>query len=141
LNGKIHCPAKELMKKNKGKFKIKFSAKDRLASVSKLPFLKLIYLSIFLNVFTMLGILLLKKNISPELPLFYGLPEGESQIASNEELIIPSMISLLVILINITISSVLQNEFLKRVLIIVSLIITLLGLTTTLEIFFLIGSF
>lgn len=129
------------MKKNKGKFKIKFSAKDRLASVSKLPFLKLIYLSIFLNVFTMLGILLLKKNISPELPLFYGLPEGESQIASNEELIIPSMISLLVILINITISSVLQNEFLKRVLIIVSLIITLLGLTTTLEIFFLIGSF
>lgn len=131
------------MKKNKKKvkFKIKFSAKDKLVNVSKLPFLKLIYISILLNVMTMLVILFLKKQIAPEIPLFYGLPEGNSQIATNEELIIPSMISLLVILTNITISAVLQNEFLKKVLIIVSLIITLLSLTTTLEIFFLIGNF
>jgi hypothetical protein len=125
----------------KKKFKVRFSAKSKMANIAKLPFLKLIYVSIAINVATIIGILSFKRFIPPEIPLFYGLPEGNAQVATNEELIIPSMVSLLVVLINISLSSLIQNEYLKRTLIIVSLIISLLSLITTLEIAFLVGSF
>lgn len=125
----------------KKKFKASFLGKNKIASIVKLPFLRLIYFSIVINVITIAGILLFKRFIPPEVPLYYGLPEGNNQVAASQELIIPSMVSLLVVLVNISLASLLQNEYLKRTLIIVSLIITLLSLITTLEIVFLVGSF
>lgn len=125
----------------KKKFKGRFLSKNKIVNISKLPHLQLIYYSIVTNVIVILGVLLLKKYIPPEIPLYYGLPEGNNQIATAEELIIPSMAALVIILINISIASVIQNEYLKRALIIVSLVITLLSLITTLEIVFLVGSF
>lgn len=126
---------------SKNNFKFKLSAKNKIAGISKLPYLKLVYIAIGVNTAVILGILIFQNLIPPEVPLFYGLPEGNTQVANSEELIIPSMISLLVILTNISVSSILQNDYLKRVLIIVSIIITLLSLITTLEILYLVGNF
>jgi hypothetical protein len=124
----------------KKKFKIRYQPKNKLENITKLPFLKLVYLSIAINVVVIVAVLVFKKYIPPQVPVFYGLPEGENQLANMEELIIPSMASLLVILINISLASLLKNDYLKRTMIIVSLTISLLSLITTLEIVFLVGS-
>jgi hypothetical protein len=123
------------------KFKIRFLPKNKVVDITKLPFLNLIYLSILINVGVIIAVLFLGNFIPPKVPLFYGLPEGENQLGTGYQLIIPSMVSLLVILINISLASLLANDFLKRSLIIVSLIISLLSLITTLEIVFLVGNF
>jgi hypothetical protein len=125
----------------KRKFKIHYNPKNKITNITKLPFLNLVYLSILINVGVIVTLLLLKRYIPPEVPIFYGLPEGKNQLGSMEQLIIPSMVSLMVILVNISTASLLQNDYLKRVLIIVSLIITLLSLITSVEITLLIGSF
>jgi len=125
----------------KSTFRLRFPTKKSAENISRLPYISLLYTSIVLNVSVILGILSLKMFIPPEVPLFYGLPEGQAQVASREELIIPSMVSLMVTLINISLASLLQNEFLKRSLIIVSLVIALLSLITTFEIVLLVGSF
>lgn len=130
------------MKKNSKKsFKFKLPNKSKLSIAIGLPHLRLIYYSIVINVLIITAVLILKPNLPPKVPLYYGLPEGGNQIGTSDELIIPSMMSLLVIMINISIASIIKNEFLKRTLIIVSLVITLLSVITTLEIAFLVGSF
>lgn len=130
-----------MVKNQPKKFKIRFLPKNKVVDITKLPYLNLIYISIVIDVIVIAAVLFLSNLIPPKVPLFYGLPEGENQLGTGYQLIIPSMVSLLVILINISLSSLLANEFLKRSLIIVSLIITLLSLITTLEVIFLVGSF
>jgi hypothetical protein len=120
------------------KIKFRFANKGT-SEITKLPFIRLVYISIAINLIGMLSVLFLKKSIPPEVPLFYGLAEGESQLARREMLMIPSMVSLLIILINVSFALLVQNEFLKRTLIISSLVITLLSVITLVEIILLVG--
>lgn len=126
---------------NKKGFKFKLPNKSKLAIVTGLPYLRLVYYGLMINVLVIASVILLKPKLPPKVPLFYGLPEGVNQIGTADELIIPSMVSLLVILTNISISSIVKNEFLKKSLVVVSLTITMLSVITTLKIMLLIGSF
>ena len=95
-----------------------------------------------LTAFSILIVLLAKtKFLPPEVPLFYGEAQGEAQIGKSLGLTIPSLISLFIIVINLLISFIVKDEFLKRVLILASLACAIFSTITTIKIILLIGSF
>ena len=81
------------------------------------------------------------KFLPPEVPLFYGEALGEAQIGKSMGLTIPSLISLLIIVVNLLISFIVRDEFLKRVLILASLATAIFSTITTIKIILLVGSF
>ncbi len=106
-----------------------------------IPYFNVYLFSLLLNVFVIVGILLLGNRIPPEIPLYYGLAEGKSQLASTNELIIPSVISLSVLLLNLVLVYAVKDDFLKKVLIMSAFAVTLFSTITTVKIILLVGSF
>jgi len=94
-----------------------------------------------MSILTILAVLLSQKSLPPQIPLFYGLPEGEEQLTTSFGLIIPGVVSLIVAGINTLISLLLDNQFLQKSLILTSLAISAFSLVTTLKIILLVGSF
>lgn len=109
--------------------------------VESLPFGKFITLSILVNIFIIVASFLINGFMPPQIPLFYGLPQSELQLASSWLLFLPSAISLLIIIFNIVLSFNIENEFLKKTLLLSSIAVTFFSAITTLKIIFLVGSF
>lgn len=107
----------------------------------RLPFKDLIVASIFINIFMVAIILLIQKWLPPQIPLFYGKPSGEEQLASSLALTLPSIVSLLILLINVSLAVVLKDEFLRKTLILTTIAVTFFSVITTIKIIFLVGSF
>ena len=105
------------------------------------PFRKYVMASIVINLLSILGVLAIGKFLPPQIPLFYGLAEGEEQLASSWSLIIPNTLALAITLANILISLSAKDDFIKRALIITSIAATFLATITTVKIAFLVGSF
>ena len=97
-------------------------------SSAKIPLKNFILFSIMLSVLGIFFIFLLQANLPPEVPLFYGLPEGEEQLTSSARLVIPLTLFL-------------RNSFLQKTLVLVSFAISILSFLTTLRIVLLVGSF
>lgn len=107
-----------------------------------LPFRNYILASLGVNLLIISVVLLFRKSIlPPEVPLFYGLPEGQEQLASSSALIFPSIISIFITLLNSTIASFVRDGFLKKSLIVSGIFSVLFPLATILKIIFLVGSF
>lgn len=106
-----------------------------------LPFLGYIASSLVLNAVMVVAILLLGRYLPPEVPLFYGLAQGEEQLVHQWVLIIPSLVSLFIILLNSSLSLLIKNDFLKQVLVISGVLATFFSLVTTVKIILLVGSF
>jgi hypothetical protein len=107
----------------------------------EIPFKNIIILSFFINIIGAGSVFLIRKNfLPPEVPLFYGFPEGESQITTSINLVLPFIFSITVISINIILASFIKDEFLKKTLILSSLVTTFFSLITILKIIFLVGS-
>ncbi len=85
--------------------------------------------------------LLAKRWLPPQIPLFYGLPEGEEQLASTWKLVIPGAIAFIIAGVNILLSFFLKDDFLKKTLIVASFTATFFAAITTLKIIFLVGIF
>jgi hypothetical protein len=134
--GKIHFPNKNVKKLWKEKF-----TKNKDALVENIPFKDALVVAASVNILIILIVLLLQRFFPPQVPLLYGLPEGESQLVSSLSLAIPSLISLLVIAVNIFISYLLEEEFFKKILIITAIGLTIFSTTTTIKIVLLIISF
>lgn len=93
------------------------------------------------NIVVITFILLSQNLLPPVVPLFYGLPIGEEILTDRTSLIIPAIISIIVIAINVLISKSLKDSFLKKVLISIIVLTTLLSTITIFKIAFLVGSF
>lgn len=107
-----------------------------------LPFKNYILISIGVNIVVIIAILIFKKSmLPPEVPLFYGLPEGQEQLANSYALIFPSIVSIFITLLNSTIASFIRDGFLKKSLIVSGIFSVLFPLATILKIIFLVGSF
>ncbi|QQS39030.1 hypothetical protein IPM62_00210 [Candidatus Woesebacteria bacterium] len=102
---------------------------------------KILFVSLLLIALSILSTFLLTQYLPPEIPLFFGLPESEDQIASSSALIVPSLFSLAILVLNSTIAYFSNDKFIKMVLIFSSLAISLLSTIATLKITLLIGSF
>jgi len=107
----------------------------------KIPFLKLVYSSIIVNLVVIILVLVLKNRIPPEVPLFYGLADGEDQLTKNVWLIIDPAVSLTVVLINVYLVSLVTNDLLKKTLIITGFCVTIFSLVTLVQIVLLVGYF
>ena len=126
--------------KNRIKLSGKFPKKGQ-EIIKTLPFIKYIYLSIVVNLLIIAAIFVVKKNLPPEVPLFYGLPKSENQLVSSTNLILPSLISLAIIAANSFLAYLTKDEFLKKTLVMATFASTFFSVVTTLKIVFLVGSF
>lgn len=97
--------------------------------------------SFVVNILIILLVLFAQRFLPPEVPLFYGLAEGEGQLAPRLFLLIPSSASFVVLIVNSLIASRVGNTFIKKALILAAIGTTFFAAITTLKIMFLVGSF
>jgi len=83
--------------------------------------------------------LICQSRLPPQIPLFYGLPQGEDQLIGSLGLALPSLISLTLTTLNFFLAKKIKNTFLERILAAASLTITALALITTVKVAFLVG--
>lgn len=106
-----------------------------------LPYKEFFGICLLVNLGVIGFVVLLRNNLPPVVPLMYGLPVGEEQLVPRLFLIAPSVISIILIVINILIAKFSGGSFIQKVLVGLTMAVTLLALVTTLKIFFLIASF
>jgi hypothetical protein len=127
----------------------KQSKKNKLASFNKtqdelkkkIPFTKLLYLSLAVNFLVIIFFLIFRNNIPPEIPLFYGFPEGQDQLTQRGNLVLPSLVSIITIVLNSSIAYFSSDDFIKKTLVITGFALTFLSVVTTIKIAFLVGSY
>jgi len=106
----------------------------------RLPLKYLFVTSFGLNALFIAFGLLSTFLLPPEIPLFYGLPKTNEQLATSIFIILPSSISLLMTFINSIISINVESQYLKKTLAFTSIAITILNIIATYKIIFLVGS-
>ena len=96
----------------------------------------LLVANIAVLIFSIISFLFL---LPPEIPLFYGAPIGEAQLAKSFLFPVPSIISLLVFSINFIVSKAVVSDFIKKALNSASIFVFILSAITLIKIFFLVG--
>lgn len=104
--------------------------------------MKHFYISIGVNLALILAIILVRPFLPPVVPLLYGKPVGEMQLVNSIWLIIPSLVSIVISLINFLLNKYfVKDNFHKKILSYTSLFINILVAITVVKIIFLVGSF
>lgn len=106
-----------------------------------IPFRNYIYVALGVNLVILLIVVISQRFLPPQVPLFYGLAEGEGQMAPSFALAVPSLVSILIIALNISVSFSTKDVFLKRTLILAAVVATIFSVVTTIKIILLVGSF
>ena len=120
------------------KFKKTFDQKKE--KFGRLPQKRFYIIAFFVNL-VIIGISFLSRFIlPPQIPLFYGFPQNQQQLSPSYLLFLPALVSLAITVINAYLSIFVDNNYLKKVLAITPLLITLLSSITILKIIFLVGS-
>lgn len=96
---------------------------------------------VVINLAVIVGIILLDKNIPPEIPLYYGMPQGADQLTLKSSLPLPSIIAIFLGIINIILAVILKDVFLKRVVSGITVATTSLAVITIIKIVSTVGSF
>lgn len=139
---RLKRPSKRSVKKN---IKISFSKKAKSSKISKgrfnIPLTSAFYTSYALSVVSVVAVIITQKYLPPELPLFYGMAEGEEQLSTSLGLIIPGLVAITLNLINTAIIILVENEFLQQTLVLAGLAVSVFAAITTIKIMFLVGSF
>lgn len=106
-----------------------------------LPYKGCIYFSFALNIIVVIVYFLLKNLLPPVVPLFYGLPGGAEQLVPSLEILIAPTIGIFITIVNITVSNITNDIFVKRMLIVSSAATSLLLTFTVIKIILLVGFF
>lgn len=80
-----------------------------------------------------------QKNLPPVVPLFYGLPVSQSELAKSILLIIPPIVSCVFIIFNLLIVKTTKDVFLQKVFVGLDVVTIALSGISVLKIIFLIG--
>ena len=107
----------------------------------KIVFKNYIFAALSINILTIVGVIAIQKFLPPQVPLFYGLPEGEGQLAPRLLLIVPSFASLIILTVNSILSSFIEDEFVRKALVLAGIGTTFFAVITTVKIALLVGSF
>ncbi|MEK7061291.1 MAG: hypothetical protein AAB954_01370 [Patescibacteria group bacterium] len=110
-----------------------------LIKLEKIPLKEYFYSSLILNILVIFFCLLLLNRLPPQIPIFYGLTQGEAQLSSPLGILIPSGSSLIFVFINSLLVNILKDEFIKKTLVVAGLATAVFALITTLKIIFLVG--
>ncbi len=79
--------------------------------------------------------------LPPQIPLYYFAGDPKNQIADSLLIIFPPILAIIFSVINFLLAVIVKSDFLKKILIIASLSITILAAISVLKIFFLVASF
>lgn len=109
--------------------------------LEKIPFRKLVIVSLVISFATITAVLFLQDSLPPQIPLFYGLPKTQEQLTTSFGLIIPSTVSLGIIMINLLIVQALRDDFLRKVLTMAGVAGIFFSTITTIKIISLVGVF
>lgn len=122
--------------------KIKF---DRLIKIGndfeRLPLKKVILASLIINVSILILSLVAQIILPPIVPIFFGLPQTEEQLAPSIFIGLPQIISIIFILVNTLISTNIDGQYVKKTLAFSSFSLTILSTIATLKVIFLVGTF
>ncbi|PIP57778.1 hypothetical protein COX03_01260 [Candidatus Woesebacteria bacterium CG22_combo_CG10-13_8_21_14_all_39_10] len=110
-----------------------------LNTLEKLPLKGYFNASWITNLTIIIFSLLIQKRIPPQIPIFYGLPQGEVQLSSPIGILIPSVSSLIFILLNLSLINVIKDEFIKKILVVAGLTTAIFASITVVKIIFLVG--
>ncbi len=105
----------------------------------KLPLKKMFVISFVVSIITVLIGVIAQITLPPEIPLFYGLPQTSEQLAPSILIILPSLLSLSITVINAVLSIKTNDNYLKKVFAFSSIAITTLAIITTYKIIFLVS--
>lgn len=95
--------------------------------------------SFAVSLFSILIAFLAQPILPPQIPLFYGLPESESQLSPALGLALPGVFSLLILVGNLALVKIVKDDFLKKILAGASLVASIFASITTVKIVFLVG--
>lgn len=116
--------------------KVKTYHRDKETNIFKKIFIFVLSVNLAL-----IGVVItLRKKLPLEIPLFYGLPEGEEQLTKNIFLIVPAVFAIIFSIINILILIPTKDRFTKGVLIYSLIFISFLSLVSIVKIIFLVGN-
>lgn len=119
---------------------IKKDLPRQIVSWKDIPNKNYIYMSLALIIFTSGATFLLRNRIPPQVPLYFGLAEGEQQLGSDKSLFIPPLVSLVVVGINLFISFWVNSNFARQILIFSGFFVSLLSFVAVFKIIFLVGN-
>lgn len=108
---------------------------------NKIPFKNSFGVALLTNFLMIILILALQGFLPPVVPLFYGQPQGEAQLARSIFLILPPAISFLITLANAFLSTLIKNKFLQTILLGLAVVVTVFSSVTVVKIILLVGSF
>ncbi len=109
--------------------------------MAKKSFEKIVIICLVINALTIISVILLRKNLPPTIPLFYGLPVSEEELTSSIGLIIPPTTAIILIALNWGITKVTKDEFIKKIFTGLIICITAFAVIAVVKTFFLVGSF
>lgn len=104
-------------------------------------FKKTVIICLIINLLAIIIVVILRKNLPPVIPLFYGLPVSEEQLTSSLGLIIPGIVSLVLITINYFLAQSAKDEFIEKILTGLIISTTALSLIAVIKTIMLVGSF
>lgn len=91
------------------------------------------------NILVVIIALFFQSHLPPVVPLFYGMPSGEEQLANQWALIIPPLVALAFLGVNIFITHITKDDFIKQVLLGLTITTTALSTITVVKIILLVG--
>ena len=105
----------------------------------KVPYRNYFLAAIIINIVVALSLVLLKSVLPPLAPLFYGRPVGEAQLTKTLGLFIAPGASLLITILNLCLSLLVKDDFLKKLLAISAIVTSVLTAITIIKIILLVG--
>jgi hypothetical protein len=110
-----------------------------VAILEKLPLRGYFNASWIINILIILFSLLSLNRLPPQVPVFYGFPQGEAQLTPALGILIPPVSSLVFIFINLLLINTIKDDFIKKTLVIAGLATSIFASITVLKIIFLVG--
>ncbi len=114
---------------------------QKIIEVDSLPFRPYLTGGLIVNVLMIILAISIQRFLPPQIPLFYGMAEGEAQLSRSIFLFLPNTFALIILLSNIFLALLTSENFFKKILIVAGVIATFFATITTIKIFLLVGSF
>ncbi len=113
--------------------------KNIKSEFEKLPLKNVYFFSLFFSAIIFIISLVSQFILPPQIPLYFGLPQTSDQLASSFMIIVPSLSSILIIIINILIAINLNDNYIKKTLAFGSISVFILSAITTIKIILLVS--
>lgn len=109
--------------------------------LSRLNISKILWAVYLSNTITIVFIFTFQSFLPPVVPLFYGFPKGQDQLVNSIFLVIPPLSSIIIAIFSTMLTAIIKDDFLKKILLSTSVVITVLSFVTVFKIFILVGGF